>query len=242
MKAFTSKQVAELCGVDRTTVGNWVRTGKLRAQRSGNKYLFPANDLRLFLESIGQAIPTALTQNGGYCLDFPTMQTCWDYYAKNGTQGWCQTCFVRKNHIEPCFVFHEPGSTYCAQTCATCEYYRKYYFPRIKFIHQINLPAAVFKNLYIWGANHSFEALYGFKAGQAIGVGTESIMHSDSVERAVLYGKRRTLGDRTIPNHYEANLRIRGECKIAVRVYVSSLNEPEGSFLVIFDPLAIGAS
>lgn len=125
----------------------------------------------------------------------------------------------------------------CVDTCIKCEYYRKYYLPRMRFMHQINLPAAIYKGLYVWGANYSFESLCGLEIGAFIGAGIESIVHQDSMEMVISFAKRRSLGDRSLPSYYDAYVKTKNDGKIAVQLSVSSLNEPQGTFLAIFNPI-----
>ena len=59
-KALSVSQAAVLCSVGRTTVGYWIRSKKLRANRVGRNYSIPVQDLLVFLKSTGQQIPPAL--------------------------------------------------------------------------------------------------------------------------------------------------------------------------------------
>ena len=45
--------------------------------------------------------------------------------------------------------------------CLSCRYYMETYFPRIQFVHQFGMPAAVFKDLYLWGGNSQCAELCG---------------------------------------------------------------------------------
>ena len=233
LEALTTNQVADICGVNRTTVGYWVRSGKVHAQRIGKLYKIPIADLRLYLESIGKTIPAALSQESNQLLDFPTIKTCRDFFESNHIDGRCSGCTISIDN-EPCFTYREVGSACCVGRCMECGYYNKYYLSRIKFVHQIGMPAAVFKGLFIWGANPPFEKLHGFKIGEAIGAGIERVVHPDSMEMVISYAKRRTMGDKLIPNSYRANIKTKNG-KITVQLLVTPLNEPKGTFLVLFD-------
>jgi excisionase family DNA binding protein len=59
-KTLPVSQAAALCGVGRTTVGYWIRSKKLRANRVGRNYSIPVQDLLYFLKSSGQKIPSEL--------------------------------------------------------------------------------------------------------------------------------------------------------------------------------------
>ncbi len=63
-KTLTVSQAAVICKVGRTTVGYWVRSKKVFAQRMGRNYAIPVEDLLHFLKSSGQPIPPELG-NGG---------------------------------------------------------------------------------------------------------------------------------------------------------------------------------
>jgi excisionase family DNA binding protein/PAS domain S-box-containing protein len=234
LDALTTHQVADICGVNRTTVGYWVRTGKIQAQRIGKLYKIPTSDLRLYLESIGKPIPEALLQRRNQHIDFPTIRACWDFFETNRTEGRCSGCSIPKNN-EPCFTFREVGSACCVGRCMECDYYHKYYLSRIKFIHQIGIPAAIFRGLFVWGANRPSEKLFGYKKGEAIGLGIERIVHPDSMEMVISYAKRRTMGDRSIPNNYRARIKTKKNEKKTVQLLVTPLIEPQGTFLVLFD-------
>jgi excisionase family DNA binding protein/PAS domain S-box-containing protein len=236
LEALTTHQVADICGVNRTTVGYWVRTGKIQAQRTGKLYKIPIADLRLYLESIGKAIPEALSQEDNQHLDFPTIRTCWDFFEKNRAEGRCKRCAIFKNN-EPCFTYREVGSACCTGICIACEYYEKYYRSRIRFIHQIGLPAAIIKGLFIWGGNRPSEELFGFELGEAIGLGIERVVHPDSLEMVISFAKRRTMGDQSTPNYYRAKIKTKNNEKKTVQLLVTPLDEPKGTFLVLFDPL-----
>ena len=59
---ITVNQAASFCDVDRTTVGYWIRSGKLAANRIGKKYAIPVEELCFYLQSTGQNIPDALKE------------------------------------------------------------------------------------------------------------------------------------------------------------------------------------
>lgn len=52
---LTTRQYAELAGVSTTTISKWIRSGKLKAEKIGNKWMLPAGQL----EPEMAAAPTA---------------------------------------------------------------------------------------------------------------------------------------------------------------------------------------
>ncbi|MEJ2638606.1 MAG: helix-turn-helix domain-containing protein [Desulfosarcinaceae bacterium] len=234
---LTTSQVAKICKVDRTTVGYWIRTAKIRAKRVGKKYLIAANDLRLYLESQGQQIPKELFQGSRQESIFPDIQPCWRLIQTEARGSSCIKCPVYKRGIEPCFTYQAGGTTCSSERCLDCEFYRNSFFPRIKFIHQMRMPAAVYKDLFIWGANSAFESLCELKEGQAIGYGIEQLVHPDSMEMVISFAKRRSLGHRQVPKHYEANFKTKEKGRINVFLSIVPLIEPQGTFLMIVEPL-----
>jgi excisionase family DNA binding protein len=233
---LTTSQVAKICNVDRTTVGYWIRTAKISAKRAGKKYLIAVDDLRLFLESQGQMIPKELFE--GNCQDpiFPDSQPCWRLVQTKAAGTRCEQCPVYKRGIEPCFTYQASGTTCSAHRCPDCEFYRNYVHPRIKFIHQIKMPAAVYKDLFIWGANSCFESLCDLKKGQAIGYGIEQLVHPDSMEMVISFAKRRSLGHQQIPKHYETNFKTKKNERKKVFLSIVPLIEPQRTFLMVVEP------
>ena len=233
---LTTSQVAKICKVDRTTVGYWIRTAKIKARRKGKKYLIAVNDLRLFLESQGQPIPKELFQGSSQDSIFHDIQPCWRSIQTEEARSRCIQCPVYERGIEPCFTFQADSTTCSPDRCLDCGFYRNFVYPRIKFVHQIDMPAAVYKDLFFWGANSRFESLCDLKKGQAIGYGLEHLVHPDSMEMVISFAKRRSLGHRQIPKHYETNFKTEEKGRIKVFLSIVPLIEPPGTFLVIVDP------
>ena len=79
-------QVATLCEVNRNTVGLWIRSRKLHAERKGRNYSIPFSGLIFFLKSTGRETPVQLVEGAGLAPHFRTIQKCWDYFQslKNG--------------------------------------------------------------------------------------------------------------------------------------------------------------
>lgn len=62
-KSFTTTEVGNMFGVDKTTVGKWVDTGKLKGFKTpgGHRRIFP-EDLALWLRSQRMEIPDTVQQ------------------------------------------------------------------------------------------------------------------------------------------------------------------------------------
>lgn len=58
-------QVAIACGVGRTTVGYWIRSGKIMAVRHGRNYKIPVGEPVHHLTKIGQPIPEEFQKQAG---------------------------------------------------------------------------------------------------------------------------------------------------------------------------------
>ena len=54
---LSTDQVAELTGVARETVGDWIRSGKLSASKPGKDYLITVASLKHFLQSTRVQVP-----------------------------------------------------------------------------------------------------------------------------------------------------------------------------------------
>ena len=93
--------IAEICGVARSTVSYWISKKSLPAFRSGNKFMVNANDLVFYLNSEGHSIPDSLYKLGGgpYPLPSRPFKQCWEYWARDVREKKCEKC-RRKN--KPC--------------------------------------------------------------------------------------------------------------------------------------------
>ena len=146
-------QAAAICGVGRTTVGYWIRSKKLHASRSGNKYAIPVQDLLFFLQTSGQKIPEQLANENMKGPAVRSFQYCWQYYQDDPHGQNCLRCIAFKSKLNVCFSARNSGCIGCLGHCETCSYYLETYYPRLHFIHQFDIPAAVIKNLYFWAGN-----------------------------------------------------------------------------------------
>ena len=236
-KSISVTQAAVLCGVGRTTVGYWIRSRKLRANRVGRNYTIPVEELVFFLKSNGTPIPTELAADSAAGPCFRSFQNCWQYHAgtKHGQQ--CGDCIVYQNRIDQCFTAREGDGLGCPESdCQQCQYHQETYMARIQFVQQIDLPAAVYRGLYFWGGNRHWASLCGRSEAEMIGLGIEHIFHSTSLEAVIADAKKRELGAPNVPRRFEAVLKSKDREQVPVTLGVYPLNEPEGTFLVLAEP------
>jgi len=230
-KELSVTQAASLCGLGRTTINYWIRTGKLHAKRKGRNYKIPVDEFLFYLTSAGHKIPSEFEDNLLQGPFFKTLRPCWEYWKGTPHGQKCRNCLVLNNQIDVCFTARESGGLGCPKECNKCRYYLESYYPRIQFIHQVDAPAMIFKDLYCWGSNEKWNMLCGMEQNDIPGTGVENAIHSDSLESLISVVKKKKLGDvktpRTIPIHLKNN------AEKSVNIALFSLNNPQGSFLVI---------
>lgn len=233
-KSISVTQAAVLCGVGRTTVGYWIRSRKLRANRVGRNYSIPVEELIFFLKATGAPVPSELADEEAAGPCFRSFQHCWQYHAGTLHGQRCGGCIVHKNRLETCFTARDGGGLACPEaSCAECQYYQETYLARIQFIQQIDLPAAVYRGLYFWGGNRHWAALCGRSETELIGLGIEHVFHSESLQAVISDAKKRDLGDPNVPKRFQVFIRNPESEKIRVRLGAYPLNEPEGTFLLL---------
>ncbi len=164
---------------------------------------------------------------------FIPFKKCWQYFQDSSYGDNCKDCLVFKKQLEVCFPGKKIGSLECLQRCDTCQYYIETYFARIQFIHQISLPAAVYKGFHIWGGNSHLAKLCGIQQQDLPGVGIEQICHFDSLETVISNINRRMLGILSTPSRYSVFLKNNESGKIKAHFSVYPLNEPSEAFLVL---------
>ncbi len=59
-QTLSASEAAILCGVGRTTIGYWIRSKKLRANRVGRNDTIPVEDPLFILKNSSQMIPPEL--------------------------------------------------------------------------------------------------------------------------------------------------------------------------------------
>lgn len=228
-------EISEMCGVARSTVSYWVARKSLPAHRSGKKYLVSVQDLVLFLRSEGHPVPQILLEciGGPQSQPFRPLKRCWEYWASDPRGRKCQQCAVLRHRVDECFTARSNSNHPCVGHCHECEYYGEHYAPRVAFIHQLDRPAAVYRNLCIWSGNQAMADLFGVDVGGLIGAGIEEFVHPDSMRMVINYSKRRHQGDTSVPDRYQVFCTDRNGGKTRVELSISPLKRPSGTWLAI---------
>ncbi|UCD95358.1 MAG: helix-turn-helix domain-containing protein [Candidatus Zixiibacteriota bacterium] len=120
---FSTGKAAALCSVTPDTVLKWIRSGKIKANRTpGGHHRIPAEALKLFLS--GEPAPDSQGD------DRETFQYCWEFNAKSGIlPDGCKDCIVYRSGTRRCYEIGnlsvETGHTklFCKKSCNDCDYY-----------------------------------------------------------------------------------------------------------------------
>ncbi|MBI9082451.1 MAG: helix-turn-helix domain-containing protein [Desulfobacterales bacterium] len=231
-------EVAALCGFNRNTVGLWIRSKKLRAFRIGKKYAISVEELIYFLQSSGHRVPDELGTNGLKGLRFRSFIKCWEYFQDKVIRDACRECTVYENRLGACFTAKGNPTLHCSGLCEQCDYYANIYAPRLQFLHQIDFPAAVCKDLNFWAGNALWARLSGIPEKDLVGLGIEDVYHPDSLGIVIANQKRRMLGDASAPRTDAILLKNATSPTMAVDISVFPLSEPPGTWLLLADRLA----
>jgi excisionase family DNA binding protein len=225
-------QAANICGVGRTTIGYWIRAGRVRAIRIGHTYAIPAGELIHHLKLSGQSVPIELARMTGSPTAFRPICPCSDFMAGTIHGKACGECVVYNNKLSPCFTVRASATVGCYEPCFECRYFNEIYMPRLQMVFQQQGPAAIIKGLNIWAGNQPFADLCGLSVGDLIGIGIERIVHSDSLLVAMDELKRFDLEGLDGPRAYDIRLKGKdGPANVKASVY--PLTEPEGAVLVV---------
>ena len=236
-KTLSVSEAAAFCGVGRTTVGYWIRSKKLHATRQRRNYTIPVEDFLFFLKSSGQEIPLELLEGNSNGPIFKSYQNCWQYWKGTDHGLGCHGCIAFKNQLQACFTVKDSGLLGCSD-CNTCRYYMETILHRIQFIHQIELPAAVFKDLYLWGGNSSCAEICSVTPEKLVGLGIEKIVHADSLPKVIEAIRKLALGEPEVKEDCIISIKNDRENPRKIRVSVYLLREPANAFLVLGFPLA----
>ena len=95
------------------------------------------------------------------------------------------------------------------------------------------MPAAVYKDLYLWGGNRKFSQLVEVQEKDLIGMGIEVLVHPDSLPTVISNIKNRALGDPQVPRRYSIFFNSNKHKKLSVEITVCPLAEPSGTHLVL---------
>lgn len=234
--ALSVTQTASLCRVGRTTIGYWIRKKKLHANRVGRNYSIPVEELLFFLKSTGQKIPDELAKGNLRGPSFRTIQNCWQFWQGSAHVQNCNDCIVFKNQLETCFTARGGVSLCGSNACDECLYYQETYLSRIKFIHQIDLPAGIFRELCFWGGNRRLAELCGIQEKDLVGMGIERMVHPESLEAVISDAKKMALGDTRVVGTKSIFLKKDPYGKIRVFFSAYPLSKPVGAFLMLSEP------
>ncbi len=232
---LTVARVAALCGVNRNTVGLWIRSRKLYAERKGRNYSIAAPELVYFLKSTNRRIPVELAEVTTFAPHFRVIQKCWDYFQGDKHLNGCRDCAVYKNKLDICFTGKDSAITVCGGQCGDCRYFQETFLPRIQLVHQIDIPAAVYKDFYLWCGNKQWARVVGQVEKDLIGLGIENVFHQDSLGVVMASFKKRALGDPAVPRTDNVFIMDSRCKKIAMAISVYPLVEPAGAWLLLGD-------
>jgi excisionase family DNA binding protein len=231
-KTLSVSQAAALCGVGRTTVGYWIRTHKLHAHRTGRNYTIPVGDLLFFLKTSGQRIPDELLKENSKEPIFKSFQNCWQYWQDADHGQKCHDCIVFKNQLQACFTAKRSG--YLGNSCCgSCRYYQEVFITRMQFMHQIDTPAAVFKDWYLWGGNSFCAELCEVEPNDLIGMGVETIVHPSSLAQVIAVARKAALTDAAVPGSCRIYIKNNHQVPRKIHVWAYPLREPAGAFLLL---------
>ena len=107
---------------------------------------------------------------------------------------------------------------------------------RIQFIQQIAFPAAVYKDLYLWGGNRKWAEMTGLPETDLVGLGIEKICHPASLGEFISNDKKRVLGNPQAPRSEDLYIRHPELGRMRVRIGVYPLSEPPGTWLLLAEP------
>jgi len=232
-KTLSVSQVATICKVGRTTVGYWVRSKKLFAFRSGRNFSIPKDDLLHFLESSGQQIPLELGNGGRRGPTFKSFRNCWTYWQGEGEGHRCDHCAVSRHQVPDCFCVRANGLNGCPISCQECRYFHEMFAQRIQFIHQLDFPAAVLKDLNLWGGNAGWAELCDLPMDGLIGLGVEAFIHPLSLATVISVLKKAALGEKIGQISGPVIIATHDQKERQVNAWVFPLRDPEGTNLLL---------
>ena len=225
-------ETAALCGVTRSTINNWINDKKLTAIRSGRNYGVPEKELLIFLRSTGKEIPSELQSDDLKGPLYKTFQYCWDYPKDSAHEERCKGCVVLDKKLDVCFTAKASSKLDCTVECSECHYYQEIYLPRIQFIHQLDLPAAVCKGLFFWGANSKWAEINRISQNNFPGMGVERLVHPDALEGVISTIRKMELGE-SLPMTFNILMKSKKRGKQEANISFIPLNEPPGTFLFL---------
>ena len=234
-KNLSVLDISEICAVARSTVSCWIAKKALPAHRFGKKYFVSSEDLILFLKFTSRPVPQVLLEQlgSGYPPVFRRLKKCWEYWQNEVETLKCNHCAVFKHHIPECFTVKNNKHSTCNKECHKCKYFAEYYWPRVAFVHQLQKPAAVYKDFCLWTGNKDWADLCGVNVERLIGAGMEEFIHTDSLKTMINYNKRLHQGDSTLPGIFKMFLNDQKGGKVEVSLFIIPLSNPMDTCLII---------
>jgi helix-turn-helix protein len=238
-KKLSVIDIAEICGVARSTVSYWIAKKTLPAKLLGKKHMVSVEDLAAFLEFNGRPVPQILLESIGGMSSHPLkpIRKCWDFWADYDHGQNCHNCRVFRYQLMECFTAKGNPKPQCPINCDECPFFYKFYVPRVSFVHQIDRPAAIYKDLCLWAGNGAWAELCGIEAKDLIGIGIEEFIHSDSLTLIISWTKRLSHGDEAVPFGYRAFFNGKNGARIETFLSISPLKKPSGTVLAMAEKL-----
>jgi len=127
-QAFSTGQAARFCYVTSGTILNWIRSGRLDAQRTaGGQYRVPADELRGFM--VRNGMNTRLLD-----AEEDERPYCWEYHCQISSRYGspslevCGQCLVHRSGTSNCWELHGllPITARRFDRCEECEYYSRF--------------------------------------------------------------------------------------------------------------------
>ncbi|MBF0387792.1 MAG: helix-turn-helix domain-containing protein [Candidatus Omnitrophica bacterium] len=117
-KFFTTSEFAELCGVCRFTVRNWVQSGKIKSVTTmgGHRRIPRSEVLEFFRMRGGKSMKI---------VDYAVLH-CWQYAEKAQCLKECPSCVVYVEKIDYCFLAVQrfgKDKVCCPGNCLECSYF-----------------------------------------------------------------------------------------------------------------------
>jgi len=225
-------EAAAHCGVSRSTVNNWIQAKRLFARRSGKNYLVPIADLLVLLRSTGKPVPSDLARAERDRALIGSFRHCWEYWEGREQDRVCGDCVVFVNRLAICFAERRSKRLPCPSPCHACRYYQEVFLPRIQFILQMGVPAAVCKGLYFLGANSLWARLCGLPQEAFVGMDIERVFHADSLVNMLSLFKDADWG-REHPGAADVALADETGTVRTLNALAFSLTDPPGALLIL---------
>jgi len=225
-------EAAALCGVSRSTVNNWIQANRLFARRSGKNYLVPIADLLVLLRSTGKPVPLDLARMERNRAIIGSFRHCWEYWEGREQDRACGDCAVYVNRLAICFTGRGSKRPPCPSPCHECRYYQEVFLPRIQFIFQVGVPAAVCKELYFLGANSLWARLCGLPQKAFVGMDIERVFHAESLVNMLSLFKDANWG-REHPGVVDVALADETGTVRTLNALAFSLTDPPGALLIL---------